>query len=170
MGSGPPRQIPSNTPRQSLGAARAHPRQAVKFRPLSGPRARSSPTCPYSCGTAVPYDYRTHAHTRYITCPSHRIAPRARARCAACAAACAAVLAVTRYARATRSGSASNSRAAAGPPVKFRQISGLPGSLGLPRQTSVKVWGVPGPLLPPPVARMSLQIYDHCGVASALTV
>ena len=33
--------------------------------------------------------------------------------------------------------------------VKFRQILGLPGPPRTARQTSVKVWGVVGPLLPP---------------------
>ena len=33
--------------------------------------------------------------------------------------------------------------------VKFRQILGLPGAPRTARQTSVKVWGVVGPLLPP---------------------
>ena len=92
------------------------------------------------------YDYYrlyTCTYIRYITCPSHRIAPRGLTdldlgqglmRRAVWQSA---VVRVTVQSRCGPSHQIpSNSRAS-------------PGSLELPRQTSVKVWGVPGPLLPP---------------------
>ena len=138
---------------------RRRPPSACRQIPASSQRAPQASRAS-TAHTAVQYSYRTHAHRRYITCPSPQVAPRARALRAACAE-IGLRSGLGRRASDFGVGGPANPRdpecrqspeplrALPSNSVKFRQILGLPGAPGTARQTSVKVWGVVGPLLPP---------------------